>query len=649
MKKSFYDWCIENSKEHLLSEWDYEKNKNLEPKDISFGNTQQIWWKCPQCNQSYQSIPTDRRRSRDCPYNECRKKKQAENIKKALLKRRGSLLEHNSDLAREWHPFKNGELTPNDISPRSDIKVWWLGTCNHEWQATPSNRVRMNSGCPICNNKIVLIGFNDLATTHRDLCKEWDYKKNGDLLPTNVVAGTHKQVWWQCEKGHSYKASISNRSKKNGTGCPNCDIERKSSFNEKVIYYYLKFSFNDIQENYRPHFLNRKELDIFIPSLSLAIEYDGEYYHKNPKSDIEKNELCQINGINLIRIREPNCPVLPKIFTCYERKTLNDYELEACVKFIITYINEKHNMNLVVDIDLHRDRPEIMEMYLKSEKEKSLELMNPELAKEWHPIKNGSLTPTNISYSSNKKVWWLGKCGHEWEAILNNRINGNSCPICYENTGRKIVHRRSLNKGINDLATLNPDLASEWHPNKNGNLFPSDLLSGSSKKVWWLGKCGHEWEAVISSRNKGIGCPYCTNKKVLKGFNDLETKNPYLAKEWHSTKNGDLNPTNVIANSDKKVWWLGQCGHEWMAAINSRNKDKGTGCPYCAGNTKKTIEDMQRFAYSKKGKCLSMVYINTDTKLLWQCENQHTWEATPYSVTKKGKWCPHCAKTKKGE
>ncbi|MCM3323281.1 zinc-ribbon domain-containing protein [Cytobacillus kochii] len=658
MKKSFYDWCIENDKRPLLAEWHYEKNENLDPKALGYGSQKKVWWIgrcnhqwmatvknrskgtgcpicyeqktgrklvqrrglkqgindfatehpellkewdfnkneslvpsecmsgsrkkvwwiCSKCAQSYQSSPSDRIRGRECPNELCRKEKQAENIKKALVKRRGSLLEHNPELAIEWHPSKNGELTPENISPASDVKVWWLGACNHEWQATPSNRVRMKSGCPICSNKVILIGFNDLTTTHKELCEEWDYEKNSDLSPTEVVAGTHKRVWWLCKKGHSFKASISNRSKKNGTGCPECDIERKSSYNEKVIFYYLKMLFIDAQENYRPHFLNRKELDIFIPSLSLAIEYDGEYYHKDVLKDITKNELCKENEIDVIRIREPNCPVLPEKYNHFMRKTLNETEMKDCVEYIIGYVNEKYRLSLVADIDLSRDRPKIMEMYLISEKAKSLAFMNPDLSKDWHPTKNGLLIPENISYSSNKNVWWLGQCGHEWEAKVNNRFNGNGCPKCYENsTGRKIGHRRSLRKGINDLATENPALANQWHPIRNGDLLPSNFLSGSHKKVWWLGVCGHEWEAAIGSRDSGVGCPYCSNKKVLEGFNDIASQNPILANEWHPTKNGDLKATDVILNGGKKVWWFGKCEHEWQAKTVNRNR--GTGCP----------------------------------------------------------------------
>ena len=92
----------------------------------------------------------------------------------------------------------------------------------------------------------------------------------------------------------------------------------------------------------------------------------------------------------------------------------------------------------------------------------------------------------------------------------------------------------------NSLLDINPIVSSEWHPTKNNSLLPKDVGANSNKKVWWLGKCGHEWQATINNRNNGRGCPYCTNRKVLNGFNDLLTKKPELAREWHPTKNEDL-------------------------------------------------------------------------------------------------------------
>ena len=66
----------------------------------------------------------------------------------------------------------------------------------------------------------------------------------------------------------------------------------------------------------------------------------------------------------------------------------------------------------------------------------------------------------------------------------------------------------------NSLIAINPKLARQWHPTKNGSLTPNDVMPYSHRKVWWLCEKGHEWEAKIDNRSNGKGCPYCSNKAV---------------------------------------------------------------------------------------------------------------------------------------
>ena len=132
---------------------------------------------------------------------------------------------------------------------------------------------------------------------------------------------------------------------------------------------------------------------------------------------------------------------------------------------------------------------------------------------------------------------------------------------------------------------MNPILANEWNYEKNNGLTPVDVSPNSNKKVWWKCSKGHEWQAIIQSRNKGTGCPYCSGRYAIKGVNDLQTVNPALAKEWNYEKNNGLTPADVLPNSDKKVWWKCSNGHEWQATIGSRNK--GSGCPICRKNKKR--------------------------------------------------------------
>lgn len=129
--------------------------------------------------------------------------------------------------------------------------------------------------------------------------------------------------------------------------------------------------------------------------------------------------------------------------------------------------------------------------------------LSKNLIKEWNYTKNGDLTPKDLTVSSGKKVWWKCNKEHEWEATIGNRHNnGSGCPYC---AGKKACQD-------NCLKTINPKLAKEWHPIKNGNLTAEDVMPGSGKKVWWICEKGHEWEAKINNRNNGNGCPYCSRR-----------------------------------------------------------------------------------------------------------------------------------------
>lgn len=133
----------------------------------------------------------------------------------------------------------------------------------------------------------------------------------------------------------------------------------------------------------------------------------------------------------------------------------------------------------------------------------NLKIKNPKLAKEWHPSKNGRLSPRDVTPGSNKKVWWKCKKGHEWQATICSRNTGNACPYC----SNQLVCKE------NCLQTVNPKLAKEWNWAKNDKLTPKNVVAGSGKKVWWKCKKGHEWQASINNRNRGRGCPFCAIKR----------------------------------------------------------------------------------------------------------------------------------------
>jgi len=128
-----------------------------------------------------------------------------------------------------------------------------------------------------------------------------------------------------------------------------------------------------------------------------------------------------------------------------------------------------------------------------------LQVINPKLAKQWHTKRNGQLTPKDVAPNSRMKVWWRCGKGHEWEAATHSRNSGAGCPYC---AGRKVCHE-------NCLLTKRPDVAGDWHPTKNGELAPRDVTVNSNKTVWWKCQRGHEWQATVTRRTRGTGCPHC--------------------------------------------------------------------------------------------------------------------------------------------
>ena len=347
--------------------------------------------------------------------------------------------EEREDLLEQWEKEKNLPLTPSVISRGSKRKVWWRCEKGHNWQTAVYTRTGGGTGCPVCAGKVAQAGENDLAMLFPELARQWHPTRNGDFLPEQVVPGSHRMVWWICEKGHAWRAQV--KSRVSGCGCPVC--------------------------------ANR---EIRAAENDLAAQY-------------------------------------------------------------------------------------------------------PQLAVQWHPKKNGSLTPDAVPPGSKRKVWWLCQKGHEWQATIASRTSGgNGCPYC---AGKKVI------AGENDLASRFPAIAVQWHPEINGNLTPQQVTPSSNRKVWWRCELGHEYQAAVAARTMGgSGCPYCAGRKVLSGFNDLAAMVPEVAKQWHPTLNGSLTPGMVTPGSHRKVWWECDQGHVWKAAVYSRTGPKKCGCPVCAGKVR---------------------------------------------------------------
>lgn len=415
----------------IAKEWNYAKNENLRPSDVIYSTTRKVWWKCSICNFEWESEIRNRTKDKKTGCPQCTLKIRGENKRKQNLLIKGGIT--NEKLKKEWDYEKNYPLKPSDETNGSNKIVWWICPKGHSFQQKIVSRTLKNSNCPYCSNQKLLKGYNDFATTNPKLLKEWDYEKNGDLKPEDVMRGSKQKVWWKCSYGHSYFASLNHRTSANPTKCPVCNSGRQTSFAEQAVYYYIKKVFPDAENRVQNVFDSNFELDIYIPSIRTAIEYDGVAWHKNQiERERRKYKLCQENNIRLIRLREMEYELGSDIAD-YVISFENLYKhkiLELAIYNLIKYLTICLIVPINFDINIERDELEILKGTKKVIKS-SLQDSHPEIAKEWHPEKNQDLKPYHFTAGSTRKVYWLcPNCNNEYQAAIYHRTSGTGCPKC---------------------------------------------------------------------------------------------------------------------------------------------------------------------------------------------------------------------------
>ncbi len=418
-------------------------------------------------------------------------------------------------LRGEWDATRNAPLNLHfDTIPSTATKrAWWRckKESRHCWQSLVRDRAN-GRGCPYCFG-ILVLPEDSLAHRFPSLCAEIEISKNPGLDIESISPGSKKEIWWKCskERSHVWKRAIRRRTN-NDQGCPLCQITFKS-------------------------------LAHIAPGI--AAEWHAE----------------------------KNAPQTPDIVHAHSKEkawwTCPESPEHIWEARIGSRVNEKskcpycHRLKGAVSLPL-------------------LSEFDPILSKQWHPTKNGTLTPSQVTAGSHRNVWW--QCpnhpSHEWKAGIRNRARlGRGCPFCAKHSARAFAG--------NSLADRFPKLASQWHPEKNGIQTPAEFLPGSAVRAWWRcsGKPFHEWEASIynrTSRQPNGECSFC-RKTRLSDANSLAEIHPEVAAEWHPERNGVLTANDVTRASGKRVWW--KCSknpnHVWDTIIRARTVHK-SGCPHCS-------------------------------------------------------------------
>ncbi|WP_294412581.1 zinc-ribbon domain-containing protein [uncultured Ruminococcus sp.] len=490
---------IATTNPELIAEWDYDKNKGIDINLVMHGSHQKVWWKCSECGYEWEASVSNRAKGKSCPL--C--------SNHVVVSGVNDLATNNPELLEEWDFEKNTEISPYSTYSKSTKKAWWIcKKCGRSWESIIRNRSEHGIGCAVCSGKACGTGINDLQTLYPWLIEEFDFEKN-DMKPEEIAAHSGLKIWWKCSVcGKSWKTGVANRTGNNQTGCPHCNNERHTSFPEQAIIYYVS--------KYYPETINGyiiqgcKELDIYIPSLKKAIEYDGVVWHTNQEKDERKNQDCIDRGISLIRVRENGLPELKTPCSVYSLTPNDKDDLERVIRLLLAIELGIDNTHL--DVNLSRDTKLIQSRYRTLKLDKSLSLLFPQIAKEWCYERNGELTPEKVTVGSGVKVWWqCSQCGYEWETAVYHRTHGSTgCPKCK----RASAHNKYMAKMFEKAITLQfgyPDIAKEWHKTKNGELSTDSIAAKSGQKAWWkCSVCGNEWQATVSNRTKqGAGCPVC--------------------------------------------------------------------------------------------------------------------------------------------
>lgn len=405
------------------------------------------------------------------------------------------------ELAKEWSQ-ENTEKCDMVLTGASKNYDWTCPKCHRDYPATIPNRVNKKSGCPFCANRKAT-SSNNLAVIHPKLKEEWDDDLNGDLKPENVLPGTDKNVFWKCDKGHSWTALIYQRTGKAKSGCPYCSHAKatKETCLSTLKPYVIPFwdeKKNDclptdvLANSNKKYWWKCKEGHSWPKSLNGITETSIKKfcpYCNNRKVDDENNMLIQYPNIASEWDEEKNGDLDPKKLLPNNTKDAywicskgHSYKAKICSRC------------------LKGKGCSICAGYFPSE-EYNFKLVFPKIAKEWDKEKNGKLKPEGFLPFSGKSVWWKCKKGHSWEMQISKRtVRHYGCPFC---SGTRVAIE-------NSLATLRPDIAKLWE--EKNELTPEQVSQKSGKRVNWKCDKGHTWNGtVINIVNCAEPCPICRN------------------------------------------------------------------------------------------------------------------------------------------
>lgn len=482
-----------------------------------------------------------------------------------------SLKESHPHLAEQFDFVLNAPMDPSEFSAGSNKKVWWCCSKGHSYPATVAHRAN-GTECPICSNRKVVTGINDLASQRPDLAGDWHRSKN-DWSPQEITAGSNKKAWWVCPRGHEWQAQVAKRAK--GQGCPTCANRIVlTGFNDLETRYPLAASSWHPNKN---HPLLPSDVVFGSATAFWWLCRRGHEW----KAAFDKRRIgegCAIcNGVKI----EPGfndlatkSPKALELWDFAKNTNLNPREISSSGSKKYWWLCPKGHSFLAVPRSVVYSSVSgcpVCNGKRAIPGQNDLATTDPSLVESWDFELNQSIRPTSITRGSDRLVAWKCEKSHRWISTVSSRaLQGVGCPTC---SGNRLL------AGFNDLATRHPGLLPEWDFELNQNIQPQEVMPGSHQSAWWICKHNHRWQATIANRARGRGCPICRFSEP--GVNDLASAYPELLVEWDFERNAGTDPSAISRASGQKVFWTCEKGHNWRATIANRTV-VGTGCPSCA-------------------------------------------------------------------
>lgn len=583
------------------------------------------------------------------------------------------------ELLKEWDYDSNEGMInkfgadiskPKFVMPNSSFKVGWICNKGHHYIASIGNRTALNRGCPYCSNRLILKGFNDLATWCHDnnreyILKEWNYGKN-DTIPEKMSHANSKKIWWKCELGHEWEATIASRTTGRPSGCPYCSVPPK-----KILV-----GFNDLEtwckKNKRENLLSEwdyEKNDILPCEVTFG---SGKYIWWK----CNKNHEWKTQIHNRTEGSKTNCPICSRTQTSFPEQTISYYLMQKYDILQRYHVKgrevdvflPKYNIAIEYDGLMWHSGKKKMVQDLKKTKvllQEGIKLIRIREAIENNIVKEEGQNVIEFVAKNGKYI----TAEFEWAIFemykLINAITGQKeIPDIDMQRDQFLIRAHYMNVlRENSVAAVFPELIKEWDLIKNEGVTPDSFSSKNNKKVWWKCSKGHSWLASINTRGvRKLGCPYCAGQRVISGDNDLETwckeNNMELLKEWNYDKN-KKKPYEIPKSYKEKVFWKCAKGHEWAATVY--NRVNGTGCPICntGNNIKRNKISLEEWCLSNNSKlCEEWNYKKNDKvtprtvtygshiKVWWKCSKGHEWQAQIKSrLYNHG--CPYCSSTNK--